>query len=66
VGGKLFIYDFDVSTFMGKIICRGEVLLGEPGNFFTSHNLQEKLETYGFRVSITKHGWRYTIDAVKI
>lgn len=65
-GGKLFIYDFDVSTFMGKSICRGEVLLGEPGNFFTSHNLQEKLEMYGFRVSITKHGWRYTVDAVKI
>lgn len=65
-GGKLFIYDFDVDTFMGKSICRGEVLLGEPGNFFSSDHLQKKLERYGFRVSITKHGWRYTVDAVKI
>lgn len=65
-GGKLFIYDFDVNTFMGKTMCRGEVLLGEPGNFFTSQTLQEKLETYGFSVSITQHGWRYTVDAVKI
>ena len=26
--GKLFIYDFDVSTFLGKSICRIEKLLG--------------------------------------
>jgi demethylmenaquinone methyltransferase/2-methoxy-6-polyprenyl-1,4-benzoquinol methylase len=65
-GGKLFIYDFDVNTFMGKIICKGETLLGEPGNFFTPLRLQEKLESYGFAVKITKHGWRYTVDAIKV
>jgi demethylmenaquinone methyltransferase/2-methoxy-6-polyprenyl-1,4-benzoquinol methylase len=62
--GRLFIYDFDVSTFMGKSICKGEKLLGEPANFFEPSILQEKLKYYGFTVKITKHGWRYTISAV--
>ncbi len=64
-GGRLFIYDFDVNTFKGKSICRGEKLLGEPGNFFTPSGIQEKLESYGFTVKVTKHGWRYTVDALK-
>jgi len=62
-GAKLFIYDFDVKSFMGKSICKGEMLLGEPGNFFTPQDLQVKLESYGFVPVITKHGWRYTVDA---
>ena len=62
-GARLFIYDFDVQSFMGKSICKGEMLLGEPGNFFTPQDLQEKLESYGFFPVITKHGWRYTVDA---
>jgi len=62
-GGRLFIYDFDVESFMGKSICKGEMLLGEPGHFFTPQALQAKLESYGFRATITKHGWRYTVDA---
>jgi demethylmenaquinone methyltransferase/2-methoxy-6-polyprenyl-1,4-benzoquinol methylase len=64
VGGSLFIYDFDVSTFMGKSICKGEKLLGEPGNFFEPSILEEKLKYYGFTAKITKHGWRYTVSAV--
>jgi len=59
----LFIYDFDVKSFMGKSICKGEMLLGEPGNFFTPQDLQEKLESYGFVTIVKKHGWRYTVDA---
>ena len=62
-GAKLFIYDFDVKTFMGKSICRGEKLLGEPGNFFTASAIEKKLESYGFSVTITQYGWRYTVDA---
>lgn len=61
---KLFIYDFDVSTFRGKSICRGEKLLGEPSNFFAPEELQNKLESYGFSVHITMHSWRYTVDAI--
>ena len=61
--GKLFIYDFDSSTFIGNMICIAEKILGEPGNFFTPHDLQERLESYGFCCTITKHGWRYTVDA---
>ena len=62
--GKLFIYDFNVATFMGKSICRGEKLLGEPGNFFEPEVLKRKLETYGFVVAIKHYGWRYTISAI--
>ncbi len=61
--GRLFIYDFDTSTFIGKMLCRVEKILGEPGNFFPPQDLQVKLESYGFCCSITKHGWRYTVDA---
>ena len=62
-GGRLFIYDFDVESFMGKSICKGERLLGEPGNFFTPKDLEKKLKSFGLTATITKHGWRYTIDA---
>lgn len=62
-GGKLFIYDFDVESFMGTVVCKGESLLGEPGHFFTPQTLQLKLESYGFNPTIIKHGWRYTVDA---
>lgn len=62
--GRLFIYDFDTSTFIGKMLCRVEKILGEPGNFFTPQDLQVKLESYGFSCSITRHGWRYTVDAL--
>ncbi|HIQ27541.1 MAG TPA: class I SAM-dependent methyltransferase [Sulfurovum sp.] len=61
--GKIFIYDFDVSTFLGKSICRGEKLLGEPGHFFVPEILKNKLEDYGFTAVISKHSWRYTIVA---
>ena len=62
-GGRLFIYDFDVESFMGKSICKGEMLLGEPGNFFTPKDLEIKLTSFGLTATITKHGWRYTVDA---
>ncbi len=61
--GKLFIYDFDSSTFMGKLICKAEKILGEPGNFFTPRALEEILQSYGFSVEISQFGWRYTIAA---
>jgi len=62
-GGRLFIYDFDVESFMGKSICKGEMLLGEPGNFFTPKDLEKKLALYGLTADISIHGWRYTVDA---
>jgi len=61
--GKLFIYDFNIDSFMGKSICRGEKLLGEPGHFFTPEDLVYKLSSFGFLSQITKHSWRYTIQA---
>lgn len=59
--GRLFIYDFDVSTFIGKSICLGEKILGEPGNFFSPEALKKILEGYGFSVMINQYGYRYTI-----
>lgn len=61
--GKLFIYDFDTSTLIGKLICRVEKILGEPGNFFSPGSLKKILESHGFSVDISQYGWRYTIDA---
>ncbi len=61
--GRLFIYDFDSSTFMGKNICKMEKILGEPGNFFAPEVLKQILESYGFSVDISQYGWRYTIAA---
>ncbi len=59
--GRLFIYDFDSSTFMGKSICRIEKILGESGNFFAPEELKKILESYGFSVIINQYGYRYTI-----
>ena len=61
--GKLFIYDFDPSTFLGNMLCRTEKMLGEPGNFFSPIDLQKMLEAHGFSLYINRYGWRYTISA---
>jgi ubiquinone/menaquinone biosynthesis C-methylase UbiE len=62
-GGKLFIYDFDKSTFLGKSVCLMEKLFGEPANFYEPSILREVLEGHGFSVRVMKHGWRYTVSA---
>ena len=63
-GGRLFIYDFDRGTFLGKCVCVMERVFGEPGNFYEPLVLKEELESYGFSVTVMKHGWRYTVSAV--
>lgn len=61
--GRLFIYDFDPSTFLGKSLCIMEKILGEPGNFFAPEALKKRLESHGFSVHISQCGYRYTIAA---
>ena len=61
--GKLFIYDFNVSTFLGKSICYVEKALGEPGNFYEPNELKKVLEGYGFAVEVSNHKWRYSLSA---
>ncbi|MFA6196408.1 MAG: class I SAM-dependent methyltransferase [Sulfurimonas sp.] len=61
--GKLFIYDFDVSTFLGKSICLMEKLFGEPAHFYEPKVLKKILEAHGFSVDIVHHKWRYTVSA---
>lgn len=62
-GGRLFIYEFDPQTFIGKSICIAEKIVGEPGHFFAPEVLKEMLEQQGFTVSVNRFGWRYTVQA---
>ncbi len=61
--GMLFIYDFNPEKFMGRLIAKGEVLLGEPGNFFTPAMLESKLAAFGFETKCKQYGYRYTVHA---
>ena len=61
--GKLFIYDFDVSTFRGNAICKIEKLLGEPAHFYEPNALKKILEGYGFSVEVSHFQWRYVLRA---
>ena len=61
--GRLFIYEFDPSTFMGKSICMAEKIVGEPGNFYAPEVLKAMLESHGFSVEVNRYGWRYTVYA---
>ena len=61
--GKLFIYDFDLGTFMGKCICTIEKLLGEPAHFYEVHVLKKMLEEHKFSVEVSQNNWRYTVSA---
>lgn len=65
-GGILFVYEFDPSTVLGRLIHFGETLLGEPGNFYTPKALQKMLQAHGFDATITPRGWRYTLNARRI
>ncbi|MFT5660698.1 MAG: ubiquinone/menaquinone biosynthesis C-methylase UbiE [Sulfurimonas sp.] len=61
--GKLFIYDFDVSTFRGNAIYKMEKLLGEPAHFYEPYDLKNMLEGYGFSVEVSHYKWRYVVRA---
>ena len=63
-GGLLFIYEFDPSTFLGASLCRAEKLLGEPAHFYPPETLASMLEPHGFRVTVNRYGWRYSLRAV--
>ena len=62
--GKLFIYDFDKRTFMGKSLWAMEKLLGEPAHFYELQALKKMLEVHGFTVHVSRHKWRYSVSAV--
>ena len=62
-GGRLFVYEFDPGTLMGRSLCMAEKLLGEPGHFYAPDVLKGMLEAHGFSVHVNRHGWRYTIHA---
>ncbi|WP_345980871.1 class I SAM-dependent methyltransferase [Sulfurimonas sp. HSL3-2] len=61
--GKLFIYDFDKGTFLGKSLWAMEKLLGEPAHFYEVDALKKMLEEHGFHVHVSQHKWRYSVSA---
>ena len=64
-GGRLFVFDLDPATFIGRLVMKAEELLGEPGNFFSPGQLQRLLARIGFVVVSRSGGWRYTLEAQK-
>ena len=61
--GRLFIFDLNPDTFIGRIICRMESLFKEPANFYSPEKLSEMLTEYGFRTKINEYDWRYSVEA---
>jgi len=61
--GFIFIYDFDPTFFIGKLIAKGEKLLGEPANFFPPKELAKKLEALGFKTTFYSYNFRYILIA---
>lgn len=61
--GRLFIFDLNPDTFIGRNICRIESLFKEPANFYSPELLSEMLTGYGFRTKINKYDWRYSVEA---
>ncbi len=59
--GILFIFDFDVSKFKGKLIYFFEKMFGEPGNFFKPSDLSFLLKEHGFKTKINSYGYKFTI-----
>ncbi len=62
-GGLLYVYDFDPATFKGNTLCRIEKLLGEPGHFYPPTLLSTLLDPLGFRSTVNRYGWRYSLVA---
>ena len=61
--GRLFIFDIDPDTFMGRVITFAEKLFGEPALFFSPKRLSGLLKDEGFRPKINRHDWRYSVTA---
>jgi SAM-dependent methyltransferase len=62
-GGRLFIFDFNPDTFMGRGICGMERLFKEPANFYSPETLSDMLMECGFEATINKYDWRYSVTA---
>ena len=63
LSGHLFIFDLNPDTFIGRIICKMERLFKEPANFYSPEILSEMLAGYGFRTTVNKYDWRYSVKA---
>ena len=61
--GHLFIFDLNPDTFIGRIIFRMERLFKKPANFYSPEILSEMLTGYGFRTTVNKYDWRYSVEA---
>jgi len=62
-GGRIFIFDINRATVMGRGLVAVEKLFGEPATFFSPEQLRDLLTRKGFEVTSITHGFRYTIEA---
>lgn len=62
-GGRIFIFDINRATAMGRGLVVVERLFGEPARFFSPEELRDLLTKKGFLVTSITHGFRYTIEA---
>lgn len=63
-GGRIFIFDINRATLLGRGLAAAERFFGEPAQFFSPEQLRDLLTRKGFEVTSIRHGFRYTIEAV--
>jgi ubiquinone/menaquinone biosynthesis C-methylase UbiE len=64
--GRLFIFDIDPTTLLGRLVTGAERWMGEPGNFRSPRDLRKVLTRNGFLFLARGGGARYTVEAKKL
>lgn len=62
-GGKIFIFDINRATSIGRGLVAMEKLFGEPARFFSPEQLRDLLARRGFEVNSITQDFRYTVEA---
>jgi hypothetical protein len=62
---KLFIFDINPKTLVGRVAVGMERRLREPANFYPPEYLEDLLAKIGYTVVVPGHGARYTLEAKK-
>ncbi|HBE44042.1 MAG TPA: SAM-dependent methyltransferase [Deltaproteobacteria bacterium] len=60
---SLFMFDLNPDTIMGRIIYRIEKVFKEPSSFYSPERLSDMLKGWGFKTTINRYDWRYSIKA---
>ena len=65
-GGRLWVYDFDPSHPLGRVVRALERAWGEPAAFFTPGELEATLAALGLKARAEPRGFRYVLFAEKV